>query len=364
MSEPNDAERSIQHHGPDESRLPADTDEPDRWKPGCSIHALQVRAAMLDAVRACFRNRGYLEVETPLLSSDIVLDAHLNPFVVDTDSGKRFLQTSPEAGMKRLLAAGCGSIFQITRSFRSGEFGIMHNPEFTMIEWYGVGTTHEDQMDVTEDLVRSCLQAARDVHGQSGTFSLNSSRFNRIRYDDAFLRHAGRRVLGSSVDQLRELAVSLGVVPPGPTSVPGEAREDVDDLLNLILAVRVEPALGAAHPEFLTHYPASQAALARLSPDVPGTAERFELYIQGVEVCNGYHELTASGELQQRDSVQQKKRKEHHHPLLPGAPLMQSAMQSGLPDCAGVALGFDRLVMLALQEKSIAAVIPFPFDRA
>lgn len=331
----------------------------DDWRPACGLLALQTRAAMLRAARQFFDARGYLEVETPLLSRDVVVDAHLHPFVVPTDSGPRYLQTSPEAGMKRLLAAGTGSIYQITRSFRRGEFGEQHNPEFTMIEWYGTGSDHHQQMQLTEQLVRTCLDAAAGLTGRPHPALAAPEPFGRISYDEAFERALGQRVVGCAADVLQALAVRSGTPLPESLDV-----QETDDLLNLLLAIHVEPTLGRQHPEFLYDYPATQAALARLSPRDGRLAERFELYIQGVELCNGYHELTDPEELRARDQLQNQRRRQQQAAELPGAARMLQAMHFGLPNCSGVALGFDRLVMLALQTTAIADVLPFPFDRA
>lgn len=341
----------------------------ESWAPSCSLLTLHVRAAMLQAVRQFFQMHGYLEVETPLLSADIVVDAHLDPFSVHTDQGCRFLQTSPEAGMKRLLASGSGSIFQITRSFRSGECGRHHNPEFTMIEWYGVNTDHNHQMNLTEQLVRHCMDAAALVTRAPRPSWLSKAPFRRITYDNAFRKVLGSPVTEMKAGELLRAAMNLPVLNQAGSgcflnehSSPEEI--DVDNLLNLILGLAVEPGLGWPHPEFLTNYPISQAALARTSAESSATADRFELYIQGIEICNGYYELTDAKELRHRDQLQNGKRRQHHNTSLPGAPQMLAAMEAGLPECSGVALGFDRLVMLALGSDRLSDAIAFPFDRA
>ncbi len=314
---------------------------------------------MLRAARHYFDDHGYLEVDTPLLSQDIVVDAHLHPFAVPTTSGIRYLQTSPEAGMKRLLASGSGSIFQITRSFRKDESGGRHNPEFTMIEWYGVGTDHDHQMLFTEGLVRACFDAAEQISSSGPVLSHRDQPFSRVTYDDAFLRYAGQTVSGRSPSELMKMAIDLQAPIPQTLDVLNR-----DELLNLMLAVLIEPKLGLSEPQFIMRYPASQAALARLCQDDSRLAERFELYIKGVEICNGYYELTDPQELRCRDLLNNRVRTENRESPLPGALRLLQAMQHGLPDCSGVALGFDRLVMLAMGTDKIADVIPFPFERA
>lgn len=334
----------------------------DDWRPTCDPETLRLRAALLKTVRAFFENHGYLEVETPILSRDIVIDAWLDPFAVTTERGTRYLQTSPEAAMKRLLAAGAGSIFQITRVFRSGESGQKHNPEFTMIEWYGVNSTFDDQLTLTEDLVRSVFSTARQVtprEFRGGITQPETRPFERIHWDSAFLRTFGCTVLDKSIAQLMALAAEHGVPLPEPGAPLTE-----DTLRNVLLASAVEPRLGIDHPEFVTHFPVSQAALARLCPQDPRVALRFELFCRGLELCNGYEELSDAAELRDRAERENAVRTQHGLRTLPGAPRLRAAMQHGLPPCSGVALGFDRLVMLAAGASTIRDVMPFPFDRA
>ena len=317
---------------------------------------LQLRSKMLAAVRRFFTERDYLEVETPLLSHDIVVDAHLEPFTISqhADDAPLYLQTSPEAGMKRLLAAGSGSVFQVTRSFRRGERGSRHNPEFTMIEWYGLGSTYHQQMQLTQDLIRTVAATANCTEATEAW----SQPFGILTYDEAFKRAIGCSVLDLDDIGLLERSVAADVLNH---STPPSNR---DDLLNLILAERVEPTLGQQRPEFVCDYPISQAALAEQNVKDPRTACRFELYIEGLELCNGYQELTDPQELQRRDVSQNETRDDHGAEQLPGAPRMLAAMTAGLPPCSGVALGFDRLVMAITQAESIDQVIPFPIERA
>jgi len=341
----------------------------DDWQPSCSIQVLHVRAAMLQAARNFFQQRGYLEVETPCLSRDIVIDAWLEPMRVGQGGQQWFLQTSPEACMKRLLAAGSGSIFQVSRVFRSGESGARHNPEFTMIEWYGVGSNWQHQIELTEWLVRTCLAAAGQVIGSTPLDNWPDGRFRQTTYETAFRRVFQLDVHHASPAELLLAAEAHKV--PLPESCLTAGR---DDVLNAMLAFAIEPLLGrssetlspATHssaPEFLCDYPASQAALAVTSDAAPPVARRFELYIDGLELCNGYQELTDWTELERRDMNQNSVRAASSLDALPGAARLHAAMKAGLPECSGVALGFDRLVMIATQAASISEVLAFPADR-
>jgi lysyl-tRNA synthetase class 2 len=330
--------------------------------PTAPIENLRLRAALLEAVRAFFRNGGYLEVETPLLSADATIDPNISPFVMRYLHGNSelYLQTSPEFAMKRLLAAGHAAIFQVTHAFRNGELGRLHNPEFTIAEWYRVNDTYGRQMDVVEELVGHIFMVSRAEAGQSEERAQGlpiSGPFGRLSYKEAFERHAGFDPLRIGLEEMQKIAASRGIVPP-----PGLAAEDRDGWLNLLLVEMVEPDLGQNLPEFVYDYPSSQAALARIRRDDPPVAERFELYVRGIEICNGYQELTDAEELRERIRE-----------CFPGSSstierLLNSrlidAMAAGLPECSGVALGFDRLVMLAAGAESLAEVIPFPFSRA
>jgi len=339
--------------------------ESDDWRPSCSTQMLHIRAEMLRSIRDFFRDRDYLEVETPCLSRDIVLDAWLEPIAIDAGGPQWFLQTSPEAHMKRLLAAGADSIFQVSRVFRKHERGNQHNSEFTMIEWYGVGSTWLEQLEVTESLLRTATAAAARVTGHDVAVRWSPETFQQTTYAAAFQRAFGVDVFGCSGRQLMDAARHFGV------PLPDGLREDrIDDVLNVMLAFAIEPRLGGTsedgsiRPEFLCDYPPAQAALAVVSETYPPVARRFELYVQGLELCNGYQELTDELELRRRDAVQNQRRIGEKSQELPGASRLLAAMQSGLPPCSGVALGFDRLVMVATACRDIREVMPFPEDRA
>lgn len=311
-----------------------------------TMEALQQRANLLKGLRAFFDQRGFIEVETPLLSHDIVIDQHLHPVAIDKhivtgasrDAGtKLWLQTSPEFAMKRMLVSGAKAIYQIGKAFRQGESGQRHNPEFTMLEWYRVGDDYQAGMTLLEELILSIL---------------DTKPATRITYRDAFLSYAG-------IDPFLATKDELAILGGGS---PSDAR---DELLNLVLARFVEPRLGLEGPELLYDYPASQAALAqvRLSEEFP-VAERFEIYLDGVELANGYHELTDPDELRLRNEANNAKRVADGNMPLPSESRLLDAMEAGLPSCSGTALGVDRLAMLALKANSISEVISFPLDRA
>jgi lysyl-tRNA synthetase class 2 len=332
------------------------------WQPSCSVPMLHMRAAMLQAIRLLFQQQGYLEVQTPCLSRDIVIDAHLEPFQLQERGQRWYLQTSPEAHMKRLLAAGSGSIFQITPVFRRDELGERHNPEFLMIEWYGVGSTWEQQLEFTETLVRTAVQAAVPFR-QHPAAVWPDGRFRHVTYADAFWQTLGIDVHQSGIEDLRRIARQRLV--PVPETGP---EPSLDDWRNLLLAMLIEPQLGGfsgqERPEFLCDYPPTQAALAVVTDTDPPVARRFELYIRGIELCNGYQELTDPVELTRREQTQNTGRKAEDRAELPGAPRLTAALQAGLPECSGVALGFDRLAMIAAGVDCIDDVMPFPGMRA
>lgn len=333
------------------------TSDPD-YLPTADLAVLQLRAHLLATVRRFFDEQGYFEVDTPLLSHDRAVDPHLEPFQFEGSAGPLYLQTSPEFAMKRLLAAGARAIYQVGHVFRAGELGRRHNPEFTMVEWYRTGDTHIDQMRVVEDLVAAVFHAA-EKKGHSHFPRNVRVPFKRTTYRDAFLHHTGRDIMPMPPEDLANLARRRGI------SIPESLDPaDRDGWLNLLLAELVEPRLGAEGSEFVCNYPATQAALAIIRQEDPPVAERFELYIAGIELCNGYHELTDPAELRRRIEVESQRRVAEGLSPLPVSNRLLAAMDAGLPACSGVALGFDRLVMLAAGKSSVAEVIPFGFERA
>jgi elongation factor P--(R)-beta-lysine ligase len=320
--------------------------------PAADLQHLRLRALLLARVREFFATRGFLEVETPILSHDIVVDRHLDPFTTlwnadprRPDVGERlYLQTSPEFCMKRLMAAGAGAIYQITRAFRNGaERGRLHNPEFTIVEWYRAGDGMQQGMKTLSDLCQSILGC--------GPAEL-------VSYRDAFVRHAGVEPHTASHTELAAAAAHRGVM------VPSGLQNDRDGLLQLLLVDLVEPHLGRGHPTILFDYPASQAALAQVRVDPYPIAERFELYVEGIELANGYHELLDEDVLRNRNARVNRERLADCKAALPEESRLLAAMKSGLPQCCGTALGFDRIVMIAAGAATIDDVIAFPIERA
>jgi elongation factor P--(R)-beta-lysine ligase len=302
-------------------------------------------------VREFFHQREFLEVETPIFSHDVVVDRHLDPLQTTLARDPRrphegetlWLQTSPEFGMKRLMAAGGEAIFQVTRSFRNGERGKLHNPEFTIVEWYRRGAEYNDGMQFLSDL---------------GETLLSRGPAERVTYAAAFRTHVGVDPHTSSVDELRRAAEAQRF------RAPPRLGNDRDGWLNFLLAECVEKHLGRGKPTILHDYPPSQAALACVRNDPYPVAERFELYVEGIELANGYHELLDAGVLRDRNRRANEQRALDGKPPLPEDSSLLSAMESGLPPCCGCALGFDRVVMLVAGAKSIDEVIAFPIERA
>ncbi len=332
-------------------------ESPDQiWLPAASVDMLRFRAQLLQRVRAFFDARGFFEVETPLLSADIVVDRHLDPFVTTLcDDPRRpdvgqllYLQTSPEFAMKRLLAAGAQAIYQVTRAFRNSERGSRHNPEFTMVEWYRQGDGLHQGIDLLAALTSELLGRAQ---------------VERISYADAFLQTCDLQPHLASVLELADACCRLHINMP--TSM---ATADRDVWLDLLLTEIVEPWLARRGAVIVFDYPPTQAALARLrtvaQPAPHEVAERFELYVDGVELANGYHELLDPAVLRARNATANRQRAADGKPLLPEESRLLAAMDRGLPASSGVALGFDRLVMVAAKASSIAEVMAFPIDRA
>jgi elongation factor P--(R)-beta-lysine ligase len=317
------------------------------WRPCTDLATLRQRAALLDHTRSFFRDRQVLEVETPVALSHAVTDVQLESLQLTGDP-PRFLQTSPEYPMKRLLAAGSGDIFQICRVFRAGDRSRLHNPEFTMIEWYRQGFDLAQIMVETTALAGSLLRCA----GQRARSVEN------LRYNDAFLRELNCDALSASREVLADISAGCGLAAQ---SVASASR---DDLLDFLLATQVGPHLGQGALTCLHHFPASQAALARLDTEDPRTALRFELYADGVELANGYVELASRSEQQQRFEADLAERQRRGRTQPAVDPRLLAALAHGLPACAGVALGFDRTAMLALGATNIDAVMAFPWERA
>lgn len=317
------------------------------WQPSASIENLKQRAIIIQKIRNFFRARDVMEVETPLLSQATVTDIHLQSFstkyIPDNQKEKTlYLQTSPEYAMKRLLAAGSGPIFQICKSFRNnGESGRWHNPEFTMLEWYRPGFDHHDLMSETDELLNAVLDTKPAI---------------RFSYQALFKHYLAIDPLSASITMLKQCAIDSGI------SVENSETLNSDDWLMLLMSHCIEPYLGQNNqPVFVHDFPRSQAALARINNNI---AERFEVYLNGVELANGFHELSDSKEQRQRFENDLIKRIHMNYPMVPIDERLLSALEYGLPDCAGIALGIDRLVMLALNTNSIDDVLSFPIFKA
>ncbi|OOF10722.1 MULTISPECIES: elongation factor P--(R)-beta-lysine ligase [Salinivibrio] len=319
------------------------------WQPTASITQLKKRSAIIARIRQFFAERAVWEVDTPALSQAAVTDVHLHSFstsLVGPGFAKGlplYLMTSPEFHMKRLLAAGSGAIYQISKAFRNEEAGRYHNPEFTMLEWYRPDFDHHQLMDEMDALLQAVLKC------QGAT---------RMSYQAAFQSCTGLCPLRADIDQLRALAATQGLADIT------EDETDKDTLLQLLFSVMVEPNIGQQAPAFVYDFPASQAALAKISEADPRVAHRFEVYFQGIELANGFYELQDAQEQRRRFEADNAMRVARGLRPQPIDQHLLAALEAGLPDCAGVALGIDRLVMLALGCDHIDAVTAFPVSRA
>ncbi len=323
--------------------------ETTNWKPSAPVANLLKRAVILSKVREFFAERGVLEVETPAMSQASVTDVHLSSFQTrytgpGTANGLMlYMMTSPEYHMKRLLAAGSGPIYQMGRSFRNEEAGRHHNPEFTMLEWYRPHYDMHQLMNEVDDLLQQILDCA-----SAETLS----------YQQAFLRYLHVDPLEVDKIQLRAAAAKLEMRDIA------EKEESHDKLLQLLFTFGVEPNIGHEKPAFIYHFPAAQASLAEISTEDNRVAERFEVYFKGIELVNGFRELTDSDEQLHRFEQDNLRRAALNLPQQPIDNNFLAALQQGMPASSGVALGIDRLVMLALGAEKISDVIAFPVGRA
>lgn len=320
------------------------------WRPTAAFDAIRLRARLNALIRAFFAARSVLEVETPVLSSAGNTDPNIASFSLQfsgrTDGAPRtrWLRTSPEYPLKRLLAAGLGDCYELGRVFRDGEAGGRHNPEFTMLEWYRVAWDHQRLIDETATLVQEALAL---VGREAGVVKLS--------YRELYAQRLGLDPVLASDEQLRN---ALGDVRLDPT---GLTR---DDWLDLLMTHRLQPSFVDDQLLAVYDYPASQCALARIRDDDPPVAERFELYLGPLELANGYHELADPAEQRarfHRDHAVRQMRGHVEPPLDEG---LLAALQHGLPACAGVALGVDRLLMAMLATDRIGDVLAFDFAHA
>jgi lysyl-tRNA synthetase class 2 len=323
----------------------------DVWQPACSLELLRARAGLLQTIRHFFAERDVLEVETPLLCHGSGTDPQLSFFTAEFSFPPKqqtlFLQTSPEFAMKRLLAAGSGSIFQICKAFRNGESGRYHNPEFTLLEWYRVGFTLGDLMDEITDLLKlvlkgkSCLDIAQ-----------------RFTYQDVFARYTGLNAV--AFDYSAYCAYAENSRLPDAKTLCGQ---DHALWLDFLFSHQVQPHLGRNALCLVYGYPVCQSSLARINPHNAFITDRVEIFINGVELGNGYYELTDADEQEKRFDRELKVRQQANQIAAKDQHLI-SALKAGLPDCAGMAIGLDRLLMILSSSASISDVLAFPMDRA
>ncbi len=311
------------------------------WQPTAQISALKVRAEFYQKIRAFFAARQVLEVETPLMATCAVTDPYIKAFSV----GAKYLQTSPEYAMKRLLAAGSGSIYQICKAFRQEEAGNFHNPEFTMIEWYRLGFDHIQLMDETDKLIQLLLECGPA---------------QRISYHDLFMQKLGINPHNTSIDSLQSCAQQQGINLTDAVI----ANLSTTDWLQLIMSHVLEPQLIGSTPWFIYDFPAAQAALAKVIPGEISVAARFEVYMQGIELANGYYELQDPQEQENRFAQDLTVREQQQLNYMAPDVRLVAALQAGFPACAGIALGLDRLLMIKLQATSIADVLTFTINNA
>ena len=322
------------------------------WPPSGAFEALRLRAALNARIRAFFAERGVVEVETPVLSMAGNTEPNIAPFPLEftgrTDGAPRtrWLRTSPEHPLKRLLAAGFGDCYELGRVFRDGEAGGRHNPEFTMLEWYRVGWDHHALAAECAALVDTALALV----GRSATLV-------RTSYRDLYRERLGVDPLAADIDALRGALGDVAVDPAGL---------ERDDWLDLLMTHRLQPAFPPGQLLAVHDFPATQCALARVRTDADGSAvaERFELYLGPLELANGYHELADAVEQGARFDSDLRRRRARGQPLPPRDERLLAALGAGLPDCAGVALGVDRLLMALLGTDRIADVLAFDFARA
>ena len=306
------------------------------------------RATLFAAIRQFFAARSVLEVDTPALVRRGVTDVNLAAITARLDDQELFLHTSPEYAMKRLLAAGSGDIYQLCHVFRAEERSALHNPEFTMLEWYRLGLSMDDLIEEVAALLDTAMQACGAVPRP----------LRRLRYRDGFRECFGVDPIEAPRDVLERLSREAGLTGDAPASLSR------DGLLDFLVGVRLGPTLGQNCWLALTHYPASQAALAQLDPQDPSVALRFEIYAQGLELANGFQELANATEQAERFAADNRERAARGLPQRAADERLLAALAAGLPACAGVALGVDRTLMVATHTRRIDEVLPFTIEQA
>lgn len=323
----------------------------EHWRPSASIDMIRARAEMLSRIRQFFDQAGVLEVETPVCSRFGATDPAIESFKTCYTGPEAvqgldlYLHTSPEFPMKRLLAAGSGPIYQICKVLRDGELGRRHNPEFSLLEWYRPGFDYHQLMDEVASLINRLREQPLQIE--------------KLAYAEVFEGQLGLNPHATGIDQLRECAIEQGIAGAEQLTIKGR-----DAWLDLLLSHLIEPRLGQAGMTFLYDYPASQAALARVRADRYPVAERFELYMNGIEIANGFQELIDAEQQRQRFREDIRQRLLSQQAEVPMDEALLLALASGLPACSGVALGLDRLLMVLTETPDIRQVVTFDIGRA
>lgn len=310
------------------------------WLPTSSMLMMKQRARMLQSIRAFFAQRNVLEVETPIISAAAITDPQLQSFATQYNNQEYYLHTSPEFYMKRLLCAGSGDIYQLAKVFRDDEQGRYHSPEFTLLEWYRLGINHHQLMDEIESLL-GYLVAPKEI------------RFTRISYQQAFIKRLGLDPLVANVHELKACAKKYNIETP-------QGMDDEKDMwLDWLMVEQIAPNFAKQSFTFLYDYPASQASLARLDKEDARIANRFELFYGELELANGFYELTDASEQAARFEKDNEIRQQRQQKQMPVDRCFLSALEAGLPECSGVALGIDRIMMLLTGADHIKDVISF-----
>ncbi len=338
------------------NKLSMDNSVGANWQPTSTFATLKKRSEIIDSIRQFFKERAVLEVDTPLLSHAAATDPQVLAIPAlfkqngATLEEQVFLQTSPEYAMKRLLAKGSGPIYQICKAFRQGDIGRVHNPEFTMLEWYRPGFDHHALMNEVDDLLQTILQ---------------TSSAERLSYHAAFEKFIGINPHETNTKKLIQCAKERGIDFRNQAQIPETEIAERNLWLDLLLTHCIEPQIGQNRPTFLYDFPVTQAALAKIRlQENPPVASRFEVYFKGLELANGFHELQDVKEQRRRFENDLIYRKQQGICPVPIDEYFLAALEAGLPDCAGVALGVDRLIMLALDFQSIEAIMSFSFKNA
>jgi len=333
-------------------KLNKTTNYTNLWQPTANLSLIKQRAVLLASIREFFKQQSVLEIETPLLCQHAATSLHIDPI----GASGRFLQTSPEYAMKRLLSAGSGDIFQLCKAFRGSEIGNLHNPEFTILEWYRVGFNHHQLITDVDNLLNNILS---DVNIRY--------KINKISYREIFIKYLKLDPVLSSLSELKKLVINNIELSEQFKISINKDNFTKKDCQELLFSNCIEPKISKNHTIwFIYDYPVEQAELSNITTDQDGAkiAERFEVYVNGVEIANGYHELLDATLQKNRFLENQQMRQKLGKPHLEIDPYLIEALHFGMPNCSGVALGVDRLLMIKTQAKSIRDVLCFPWDVA